>query len=203
MLYNGEPRWWAKTDLAGLGAIDLPGQLQCWQPRCRYLLLEEQGYPDAELAGQRNLAAALFRLEKSRTPEDIGGVLAELIAWLRADEHESLRRAIVAWLKRVLLPARVPGAEMPNVNDLEEMNATLAERVKTWTEEWKQQGLQQGMQQGIHRGEEKLLRRLLIRRFATLPPWVDERLAQAIFAELELWADRVLDASTLEAIFSD
>jgi flagellar biosynthesis/type III secretory pathway protein FliH len=96
---------------------------------------------------------------------------------------------------------------MPNVNDLEEMNAMLAERVKTWTEEWKQQGLQeglqQGMQQGIHRGEEKLLRRLLIRRFATLPSWVDERLAQASFAELELWADRVLDASTLEAIFSD
>jgi len=25
VLYNGEARWWAKTHLAGLGAIDRPG----------------------------------------------------------------------------------------------------------------------------------------------------------------------------------
>ncbi|EGV20170.1 hypothetical protein ThimaDRAFT_0846 [Thiocapsa marina 5811] len=76
---------------------------------------------------------------------------------------DSLRRAFVVWLKRVLLPARVPGAELPNVNTLQEMRAMLAERVKTWTEEWKQQGLEQGIKEGIKeglsRGQAKLLRR--------------------------------------------
>jgi hypothetical protein len=93
------------------------------------------------LAGQRNVAAALFQLENSRRPEDIERVLASLIHWLAAAEQDSLRRAFLVWLTRALLPARVPGAELPNANDLREMRAMLAERVKTWTEEWKQQGV--------------------------------------------------------------
>ncbi|NEX23329.1 DUF4351 domain-containing protein, partial [Thiorhodococcus mannitoliphagus] len=133
----------------------------------------------------------LFRLENSRRPEDIERVLASLIDWLAVPEQDSLRRAFVVWLKRVLLPARVPGAELPNVNDLQEMRAMLAERVKTWTEEWKQQG------------EAKLLRRLLIRRFGALPAWAEAHLEQASEDELEVWADRVLECATLEEILKD
>jgi hypothetical protein len=48
-------------------------------------------------------------------------------------ETPALRRAFVVWLKRVLLPARVPGTDIPNVIELQEMQAMLAERVKTWT----------------------------------------------------------------------
>jgi hypothetical protein len=61
---------------------DLPEQLRRWQPQIRYLLLDEQRLADTELAGQRNVAAALFRLENSRRPEDIERVLASLIDWL-------------------------------------------------------------------------------------------------------------------------
>jgi len=45
-----------------------------------------------------------------------------------------------------------------------------------------------------------LLRRLLDRRFGPLPAWVDERLAQASDAELEQWADRVLECASLEEV---
>jgi hypothetical protein len=71
----------------------------------------------------------------------------------------------------------------------------LAERVKSWTEEWKQQG--------ISEGETKLLRRQLVRRFGSLPAWAEARLEQAGEAELEIWADRVLDGSTLEAVLKE
>jgi flagellar biosynthesis/type III secretory pathway protein FliH len=109
----------------------------------------------------------------------------------------------------VLLSARVPGAEIPNVIELQEMRAMLAERVKTWTEEWKQQGREQGLAQGLERGERRgrhlgqvnLLRRQLDRRFAPLPGWIEERLAQASEAELERWADRVLDSANLDDVF--
>jgi hypothetical protein len=149
------------------------------------------------LAGLRNVAAALFRLENSRTPADIERVLASLAEWLRAPEQTGLRRAFVVWLTRVLLPARVPGADIPNIIELQEMQAMLAERVKTWAEEWKQQGLEQGR----HQGEANLLRRQLLRRFGPLPSWVDQRLEQASDAELGVWAERVLDAERLEDIF--
>nr|WP_213465288.1 DUF4351 domain-containing protein [Thiocapsa sp.] len=87
------------------------------------------------------------------------------------------------------------------------MRAMLAERVKTWTEEWKQQGLEQGIQQGLKeglsRGEARLLRRQLIRRFGALPTWAEARLEQAGEADLEVWADRVLDGTTLEEVLEE
>ncbi len=87
----------------------------------------------------------------------------------------------------------------------------LAERVKTWAEEWKQQGLEQGLkqgleqglEQGVSQGEAKLLRRQLVRRFGALPAWAEERLEQAGEAELEVWADRVLECATLEEVLKD
>lgn len=63
VLDNGEKPWWAKTSLDELIAPDLPKQLRRWQPQFRYLLLDEQRLADIDLAGQRNIAAALFRLE--------------------------------------------------------------------------------------------------------------------------------------------
>jgi hypothetical protein len=131
VLYNGQDAWTAKTSLADLIEPDLPEPLRRWQPQLRYLLLEEGRYPDTELAGLRNVAAALFRLENSRTAADIERVVACLVEWLAAPAQTALRRAFVVWLKRVLLPARVPGADIPNVIELQEMQAMLAERVKT------------------------------------------------------------------------
>ena len=215
VLYNGEQRWWAKTCLDELQETGLPARLACWQPQIRYVLLEEQGYPDSELAAQQNLVAALFQLENSRSPEDLQRVLGKLVEWLHAPEQSGLRRAFVVWLKRVLLPARMPGTEIPDIIELQEMQTMLAERVKTWTEEWMQQGMREGMQQGIQRGiqqgvqqgvqlgESKLLRRQLLRRFGPLPSWVEQRLQDADEADLELWAERVLECKTIEAVFGE
>ena len=75
-------------------------------------------------------------------------MLGVLIDWLRAPEDDS-RRALV-WLRRVLLPARLPGVEIPEVHDLMEMHSMLAERVVEWTQRWKAEGLQQGLQEGAY-----------------------------------------------------
>ncbi len=197
VIYNGSDPWTAKTDLADLIDPSLPPRLVHWQPQIRYLLLEERRYREDELAGLPNAAAALFRLENARAPENIQRVVGCLVEWLAGPEHASLRRAFVVWLKRVLLPARLPGIEIPNLNELQEINDMLAERVMTWTEEWKEQGIALGVQ----KGETKLLRRLLVRRFGSLPPWVEQRLAQASEAELEAWADRVLECGSLDEVF--
>ena len=69
----------------------------------------------------------------------------------------------------------------------------LAERVVEWTEKWKQQGLQQGIAQG----EIALLRH----RFGPLPDWVEQRIQQAPPEQLETWAERLLDAESLPAVF--
>ena len=79
----------------------------------------------------------------------------------------------------------------------QEVETILSERVLEWTEQWKQQGLEEGRQEG----ERRVLQRQLTRRFGDLPEWATARLAQAGLEELEVWAERVLDAGTLEEVF--
>jgi flagellar biosynthesis/type III secretory pathway protein FliH len=63
------------------------------------------------------------------------------------------------------------------------------------------QGLSQGLSQGRQQGQLELITRLLTRRFGALPDWARARLQAAHADQLEQWADRVLDAATLEAVF--
>ncbi len=65
-----------------------------------------------------------------------------------------------------------------------------------------EEGVQQGVEQGIQQGEASLLRRLLTRRFHHLPDWTEQRLAEASRAELESWAERILEAQALEDVFA-
>jgi hypothetical protein len=64
-----------------------------------------------------------------------------------------------------------------------------------------QQGMQQGMKQGMQQGEEKVLERLLTRRFGPLSEATRNLLKSANTDQLELWADNILDAKTLDDVF--
>jgi hypothetical protein len=88
--------------------------------------------------------------------------------------------------------------------DPEELHRAVAEcltpgetLMPTIAEKW----IEQGVQQGVKKGEAAVLRRLLTRRFGPLPEWTEERLTQAEIPQLDTWADRVLDADSLEAVF--
>ena len=54
----------------------------------------------------------------------------------------------------------------------------------------------------IKKGQASMLKRLLARRFAQLPEWAEERLEKASRDELENWAERVIDADSLEQVFA-
>ncbi|MBF0188284.1 MAG: Rpn family recombination-promoting nuclease/putative transposase [Magnetococcales bacterium] len=204
VLYNGKPAWTAVTDVADL-IISVPGSLNRFRPRMRYLLIDEVRYEDAVLADMQNLVAALFRLEKSQTPTDIRAVLKSLITWLKAPEQLSLRRAFTVMLGRVLLPRRVPGQTIPELNDLQEVDAMLAETVQEWTKQWKAEGRAEGRNEGRAEGRAEeagsMLSRLLQRRFGDLPHWAQEKIQNANVKTLEQWSDRIFDADSLEAVF--
>ena len=168
VLYNGKPRWTAPEEVADLVAAS-PAGLDRYRPRLRYLLLDEGRYADGELAPLCNLAAALFRMENSRTPQDVEQVLSALVEWLKSPGQDSLRRAFTVWLKRVFLPGRLPSVDFDNLNELQEVKSMLAERVIEWTEEWEQQGLQEGLQEGRQEECISLVTRLLIRKFGIHP----------------------------------
>ena len=68
-------------------------------------------------------------------------------------------------------------------------------------DEGMERGIEQGMRRGRAEGERVVLERQLQRRFGRLSPEVAERLRRAPETELEAWADKVLDAETLDEVF--
>jgi predicted transposase YdaD len=191
VLYNGSTRWHAAEDLSSLIQSD-PHALTPYQPRVRYLLLDERHYPDSEMPQRRNLVAAVFRLENSRTHADVDAVVGQLMEWLSSAEHQSLRRAFGVWIGKVIL-ARFPGMEMSTMDELQEIRAEIAERYRVWGEQIKHEGHQQG--------EAQVLLVLLRKRFGALPEAVTIRVKNAPVDQVESWAEELLDAASLDALF--
>ena len=206
VLYNGEQPWRYSEAMADL-IQKAPGELVNYQPSMRYLLLEERHYRDQPLPEQPNIAAALMQLENSQAPEEIQQVLRLLIQWLHHSEQASLRRAFTVWIKRVLLPAKFPDISIPEINDLEEVNTMLAERVEQWVEQWKKEGLEQGMEQGIILGEHRwavaAITRQLNQKFGPLDQTTLNRIDSASSEQLLRCSQRLLSADTLQAVFDD
>jgi predicted transposase/invertase (TIGR01784 family) len=218
VLYNGGRPWNAPEEMREL-IEQIPGGLERYQPKMRYLLLEESRYTDEELSSLRNLVAALFRLENSRDSEHIGEVIGLLVEWLKIPEHDSLRRAFAEWLRRGLLPARLPGVEIPEFGDLQEVKLMLAEHVKEWTQEWLEQGLQQGREQGreqglqqgreqgreqgLQQGRAQMLLRQVERKFGSLAETQRQRILAASPDTLLEWAERLLFADRWEEVVKE
>lgn len=66
-----------------------------------------------------------------------------------------------------------------------------------------EKGFEKGIEKGRLEGESIILHRQLTRRFGPLSPEIRERLTSADAGQLETWADRVLDARSLEEVFVD
>jgi predicted transposase YdaD len=206
VLYNGQPRWYAATNIRDLIPV-VPRGLEKYCPHLEYLVVDEGAFSDRELAPLRNLVAALFRLEQSRTVTEIQPILSHLIEWLQTPEQAGLRRDFTVWLQRVLLPRRGLSVKLPNIHDLQEMHSMLAETVQQWYAEAEQQGRQEGIQQGRREGqlegERLLLKFQLQAKFGALSPNLEEQLEVLNAEQLFHCAQRLLSATTLEEVFTD
>jgi len=108
----------------------------------------------------------------------------------------------VVWIRRVLLPNRAPGMELPEFNDLQDLHEVhdmLAERIKKWPERWEEKGRHEGR----HEGVEGTLRMQIDLKFGGLPAWVDQRLKEATDEQLNTWSARILTADSIDTLFND
>lgn len=208
VLYHGRSRWTAARDVSEL--IEwLPGSLKRYHPAQRYFLLEEAAVSEAHLSDPQNTVVNIIRLERSAVPADVRRAVSQLLACLPGPASASLRRAFVVWINRIVLRRLMPGQEVPDVNELQEIDTMLAETVEGWTQQWKEEGMQEGLQEGLQQGrqegrkegESALLQKQLERRFGPLPNWVNERLGQATSEQLETGGLDLLDAAGLDEVF--
>ena len=211
VLYNGADAWNARQEISEL--IAPPSSvLAKYRPSLRYFLVDEGRTPKEKLQGD-SPAAHLLRMECSDAPEDLRKAITSFRETYSGRQYISLRRALTVWIRRVLLGRLIPQEPLPELNDLEEVEAMLAERVTEWTQKWKMEGRVEGRMegrmegeaQGEARGRNAILSRQLSKRFGlnTLDIRMQERLRNATPEQLDRWAERILDAKTLEEVFEE
>lgn len=66
-----------------------------------------------------------------------------------------------------------------------------------------EQGRRDGERQGRIDGSREMLRRLLVVRFTALDARSESRLGAGSLEELQRWAERMLSATSLDAVFED
>ncbi len=218
VLYNGKDRWTAATDVFDL-IPPVPGLVEQFKPRSKYLLVDENAYSDSELSSLKNLVAAVFRIEHPGPPQAMLELLDCLDNWL--DDTPHLRRMFGPWIRATLMRNPKYHILLPQVQNIQELKVVLADKLEEWALEFKaegkaegiQEGKAEGVQEGIAKGIEKgkaegvqegellLLQKLLTKRFGSIPTHITAQIANATLQDIERWFDRAIDASQLSDVF--
>jgi hypothetical protein len=206
VLYNGGTRWTSATDIFEL-IPPVPGLVEQFKPRLKYLLIDENNYTDHELASAKNLVAAVFRIEHPDSPQRIGELISLLGVWL--DDRPDLSRMFAIWIRATLMRRLEYRIVLPQLDDLQELKVMLADRLEEWALDYEaqgvqkgiQQGMQQGMQQGEKKGEALALQRLLTKRFGQISNEMTALIADASTEQIEAWFDLAIDAAQIADVF--
>ena len=104
-------------------------------------------------------------------------------------------------MRGVVQQARDEGIEQGRIEMRGVVQQARDEGIEQGLERGMEQGLERGIEQGRVEGERTVLERQLRRRFGPLSPVVAERLREASAADLETWAENLLDARTPDDVF--
>jgi len=194
VVYHGEELWTAPRDMAELFA-PLPHGLDRYVLHLHYVLLDAAREPIPETAAADNLVSVLFRLERSRTLDEVAReaarlerILSDRGAGTGADtaddtERSALRLAFTAFLNDPLLPRRFPGAVLPVLGEIAPIG---------WGSRWADE----------RRALARLLIRLLEGRFGPLTDDERRRIERADAECLLAWGERAPAARSLEEVFA-
>ncbi|TXT38221.1 MAG: transposase [Comamonadaceae bacterium] len=217
VLYNGVRPWNAEREIEQL-IEPVPASLGAYRPRLRYFLMDEGRVSEDSLQQNDNPIASLMQIERALDPTELGALFKKLLNQLKAPQNTNLRRACTVWFNRIVLRRFDPTGDLPEIQDLSEVQHMIGERIDIWKEQLIEQGMlagklegklegmhegvQQGMQQGKLEGQAELLRRFLIRRFGILPVGVEAQISAASLEQIESWFDRSMDAPSLGVVFT-
>jgi len=200
VLYNGSKRWSGATDIADLIPA-VPGLVEQFKPKLKYLLIDENAYSDTELASLNNLVAAVFRFEQSDSLETVHDLVGLLLVWL--EDRIDLRRMFALWISAALKRNKNYSIVLPELDDLQEIKVMLSERMEQWALAYIAEGELKGELKGKHEGEMLALQKLLSKRFGAIPADITRLIANAPLEVIEQWFDRAIDAQQLADIFKD
>ena len=162
---------------------------------CRYAVIDIRDLDGEELLASPNAADNIFAiLAKLRDHKEAVRKILRRIAALdgKARQEAIAQLMILSGLRNLAEEVEREARKMPLLIDI--MDNPVFRREY-------ERGLDEGKAEGKIEGERDLVRRLLEKRFGSLPEWANSRLAAADLAELDALGLRLFDAATLEDLF--
>jgi len=169
--------------------------------------MRDKVQPEVRLG--KELQLNLIELRKA---DRLGLSSEALKAWITFFEHwqEELKMAEIAYepvqdaMQRIKdLSADQETQHLAFVREraLHDEASLLQDAEDKGREEGREEGKEEGLTIGRTEGEASLLARLLIKRFGDLPDWAQIQLQEASPKQLEQWADNILFADSVKAVF--
>ena len=211
VLYRGASAWNAREEVSEL-IVPTSRFLAKYHPSLRYFLVDARHTPEESL--QNESAASLFvRMERRDDLQDLSLDLARFMQIFSGPKYLSLRRALTVWAKRVLRQRLGENVQIPDVTELAKVIAMPAERLPLFSGKWisedeargEARGEAKGRKEGEIKGRVAMLHRLLVKRFGenTIDLSLQDRLMNSSPEQLDGLAEQILDAETIDEVFSD
>jgi predicted transposase/invertase (TIGR01784 family) len=202
VVYHGKPKGKA---VRLMELIDLPDLcLAAYVPDFDLAFYDFSPDSDAAIKGKILLQLVLHCMQVKNSPEDLAKIvqIIYLISKLDSDAPAlQWMRVIFRYLIRVV------DIEPDVLQDLvtQSLSAGKEEMLMTVAERLEKRGEAKGRVEGEARGRNAILSRQLAKRFGQdiFDISLQERLRNATPEQLDHWAERILDAKTLEEVFEE
>jgi len=199
VLYNGNPRWQAKTNIADM-IHTVPAILKPYQPSLSYYLIDEGAYSEEELEQIPTPLSVVFSLENATDDQKITeGILraSQIIQLQQGERREVINKVLTRWLKRHLQRLGL-GLNIDSIQRITEEESMLAENL----ENWKEGLVQKGKMEGVLEGKIAFARRIILSKFKDAQASeIDTLLAESDEKTLDQISEKIFAAQTVEELF--
>ena len=211
VLYNGKRPWRASHSMSGL-RLPQPEGLADFQPELKYLLIDQSKVRTSLDDAERNIVAALFALQRSRSRQACVEVLRTLANWLQAGSTQPLRNSLLNWLSGCVqykehVADFVPDEEVIMGNlTLDEWTKSIVRQAKETRKRERAEARAEGRAEGLELGRlealRHMVRRMAVRQAGALPAAAVAQIKAAQAPQLEAWLDRLVDGATARELFN-
>ena len=184
LLYNGDAKWTAATNIADLISPSLPG---CFIPSFEYCKVIENEFSDEVLLQIRNAVSAVFLVENSEV-NLLSQELEKLVGLLKNEDIEVLR-LFTLWINNYLGEMARGEEIIGALQSIEEVKSMLATSLERHDRKIAEQALRTGIEQGIEQGIEKGIEQSILRLSRKKLP--AEEIARLLDVSVEM-VERVL-----------
>ncbi len=204
ILFHGTSAWTAPTRLSELllGGPELKGVLGELVPEVRYILQDLSAHSDEELIGSAlgRMVQILFKHARR------GDLWEHLARWSDTvteilQEHPDGLRAVEALVRYIVLVNRTGPPEAVRQTLREKLSPEAEESLMTYADQLREEGRQQSRQEMLEHSRARMLRLLHV-KFGAIEVEQIQRVQRADEAQLDIWLERLLTATSLAEVFA-